>query len=141
MFRVLLPVGSDGDRARRAAEVVTSIPHDDDQIEVTILNVEKRIDARDSGGQVSSDDWYDEEEFPDFVGELRELLEASGIAVELRREHDDPAQAIVEIANEIGADRIVMSGRKRSPTGKVLFGSTTQSVLLHADVPVTVTLD
>jgi len=47
-------------------------------------------------------------------------------------------EAILETAEEIGAERIVMAGHRRTPVGKVLFGSVTQSVLLHSDVPVTV---
>jgi hypothetical protein len=30
-----------------------------------------------------------------------------------------------------------MSGRTKSPDGKVFYGSVTQSVLVHSDVPVT----
>jgi nucleotide-binding universal stress UspA family protein len=57
----------------------------------------------------------------------------------MRREHGDPAKLIRDISKESGVDRIVMSGRKRSPTGKALFGSVTQSVLLDSEIPVTVT--
>lgn len=47
-----------------------------------------------------------------------------------------PAEKIVEYADENDAEYIVIGGRKRSPTGKVLFGSVTQEVLLSADQPV-----
>lgn len=48
----------------------------------------------------------------------------------------DPADEIVEYANEQGASYLVLAGRSRSPVGKALFGSVVQSVLLSASCPV-----
>ena len=141
MFEVLLSVGGDEDRALAAAKAVSSLPDADDAVRVTLLNVETKIDAHDSGGAVHSEDWYDENEVPESVAAARDHLAEAGIETELRREHADPAETIVAVADEIGADRIVLSGRKRSPTGKVLFGSVTQSVLLDATTPVTVVME
>lgn len=47
-----------------------------------------------------------------------------------------PAREIVAYADEQDARYVVIGGRKRSPVGKVLFGSVTQAVLLDADQPV-----
>lgn len=46
-----------------------------------------------------------------------------------------PAERIIEHAEDGKASFIVTSGRKRSPIGKVLFGSVTQSIILNADLP------
>lgn len=48
----------------------------------------------------------------------------------------EPTREVLEVAEELGARYVVIGGRKRTPTGKALFGSTTQSILLDADRPV-----
>lgn len=48
----------------------------------------------------------------------------------------NPAEEILEYSEEVSAEYIVVSGRKKSPTGKALFGSVVQSILLDADRPV-----
>jgi nucleotide-binding universal stress UspA family protein len=48
----------------------------------------------------------------------------------------DPADRIVETGQKVDARFIVISARRQSPVGKVIFGSDTQSVLLNADRPV-----
>ncbi|WP_255171479.1 universal stress protein [Natrononativus amylolyticus] len=53
---------------------------------------------------------------------------------------DEEAGTILEIAEEYDCDHVFIGGRKRSPTGKVVFGDTTQSVLLNFDGRVTVEL-
>lgn len=45
---------------------------------------------------------------------------------------------ILRAAEEYDCDHIFLPGRHRSPTGKALFGDTTQQVLLEYDGPVTV---
>jgi nucleotide-binding universal stress UspA family protein len=49
----------------------------------------------------------------------------------------DPVEEILTAVEESDADYLVVGGRKRSPVGKAVFGSVTQSLLLDADVPVT----
>jgi nucleotide-binding universal stress UspA family protein len=47
-----------------------------------------------------------------------------------------PEEEIVKYADRENASYVVVSSNKRSPTGKALFGSVSQSVLLNADCPV-----
>lgn len=50
----------------------------------------------------------------------------------------EPADSIVEYADENDAQYVVLGGRDRSRAGKALFGSVTQSVILSLDRPVVV---
>ena len=47
-----------------------------------------------------------------------------------------PAVDIIDVANEIGAELIVIGIRRRSPVGKLLLGSEAQEILLLADCAV-----
>jgi nucleotide-binding universal stress UspA family protein len=141
MYRVLLPVGGDVDHVLAAADAVASLPNAADEVETVILNVYEGFEVSGEGGRVDSEDVWNEENYPESVDVVEDRLREAGVSTSRRREHGDPAEVIVEVATELDVDNITMSGRRRSPTGKMLFGSTTQSVLLAAERPVTVLLD
>lgn len=139
MYTVLLAVNSNEERARRAAEAVVDLPAARENVTVVLLSVFEEFDMADDS-TVKSEEFYDEDEYPESVDIARSILTDNDIPVEVRREHGDPTGMILTVAQEIGADSIAMSGRKRSPTGKAIFGSVTQSVLLDADRPVIIAM-
>ena len=68
-------------------------------------------------------------------------LEDADLAVTVNGAIGDHAESIVEMAGRTDADLLVIGGRRRSPTGKVVFGSTAQEVLLESPCPVTFVRD
>ncbi|MDL5363269.1 universal stress protein [Halalkalicoccus sp. NIPERK01] len=66
-----------------------------------------------------------------------ERFEAEGVSCKVRGAVGDPDELLVSMAEQIAADQLFIQGRKRTPAGKALFGSTAQAVLLNAPCPVT----
>jgi|GEM_PF-63181 len=78
----------------------------------------------------------------DVIGRLREADLPYDARIELHGCIDTAAgPALVGLATDVDADCVIVGGRARSPTGKALFGSTAQHVLLNADCPVTFVKD
>lgn len=50
----------------------------------------------------------------------------------------DEYEKILQAAADFDCDHVFIAGRKRSPSGKAIFGDTTQQVILNFDDPVTV---
>ena len=48
----------------------------------------------------------------------------------------DPADDLVNVAQDVEADIIVIGLRRRSPVGKLILGSNAQKILLDATCPV-----
>ncbi|WP_254531583.1 universal stress protein [Natrinema gelatinilyticum] len=71
------------------------------------------------------------------IHELRDVFVQHDVEYEIRGAVGDHGSSIVDLATSTGADRVIVGGRRRSPTGKAVFGSTAQEVLLSAPCPVT----
>jgi nucleotide-binding universal stress UspA family protein len=72
------------------------------------------------------------------LAEVRALVERSGVGFELehRITGKDGAEDVVAAAERVAASLVVIGLRRRTPTGKLLFGSDAQRILLDARCPV-----
>jgi len=71
------------------------------------------------------------------VRALGDAFEDAGVDYDVAGRVGDHGEAIVSLAGDTDADLAVVGGRQRSPTGKAVFGSTAQTVLLSSPCPVT----
>ena len=69
---------------------------------------------------------------------IAECDECAGLKVEEVVAHGDAASEIVRVARERGVDLIVIASHGRTGLGRMLFGSTAESVVRHAPCPVLV---
>jgi len=70
--------------------------------------------------------------------DIREQLTDAGVDHEIRQlvRGMDPADDLIQVARDVGADFIVIGLRRRSPVGKLILGSNAQRILLDAPCPV-----
>ena len=78
------------------------------------------------------------ERFDGLLEEVRAQLDEAGIEHEERRlvRGNEPAEDLISVADEVGADAIVIGLRRRTPVGKLLLGSNAQRILLEASCAV-----
>lgn len=128
--RLLVPVDRNEVRARNQAAYLASLPTNE-PIEVTVLYV---FPHQDYDG--APPHGFDE---IDAAVETAESLEDEGHTVEREAIGGEVARTILDRAEELDVDGIVVGGRKRSGISQVLLGSTVQDVMLSATRPVTIT--
>lgn len=73
------------------------------------------------------------------ISELVDHLAPTGLTVETAIEIGDPASTLLEIADRVGAELIVIGTHGRKGFARVLVGSVAEAVLRDAKVPVLVT--
>jgi len=137
MYRVLVPVDTDVDRALAQARYVADLPAADEEVEAVLLFVF----TGDSDDIPTEYRQFKTADRIQSVRRAREHLEDAGVEVNVRDDSGDTTDDILDDAEEYDVDAIVLGGRKRSPAGKAIFGRVTQSVILNTDRPVVVTGD
>ncbi|MHB9287135.1 universal stress protein [Halobacteriales archaeon Cl-PHB] len=142
MTTVLLPVTDHGRWTRAIADVVTDVEDDADAVVLYTFTDEDVASTR-ANLDVAVED-PDLDEFAarkSGVKDATEVLADGGIDAAVRGElvEEENGDGILRVASDVDADRIYLYSRKRSPTGKAVFGSPIQRVLLNSEVPVVVT--
>jgi nucleotide-binding universal stress UspA family protein len=86
------------------------------------------------GGDCSEPTFADEKD----LDGVRTALDGAGLSHTLCQITDatDIADAVLQTADDHGADLIVVGLRRRSPVGKALLGSNAQRIILGAHCPV-----
>lgn len=136
---LVVPVSEQQEQADRLVEGIPDLHYDPAETHLTVVNVFEEFEVHSrQWAEIESEEFYDAEELPETVASAAARLSEAGFTVDVRREHGDPAEMILDVAAETGADAIVMAGRQRSAIGKAILGSVTQGVLLSADRPVIV---
>ena len=84
---------------------------------------------------------FDADEARRFEEELviiQTQLDEAGVEHEVRQlvRGNEPSQDLIEVADEVNADFIVIGLRRRTPVGKLILGSNAQRILLDATCPV-----
>jgi nucleotide-binding universal stress UspA family protein len=122
MTHVLLAIDDDEDRARRQAGAVIDL----DLTPETVIILHVFTDDTE-GGSIAQ-----------FAPARRadERLADADVETTLAETSGDPGNEVLAEAADRGVDVIAVAGRKRSPAGKAVFGSVSQTIMLNAAVPV-----
>lgn len=70
------------------------------------------------------------------VRTVASALDEANVDYEIRGVVGEAGDAFVSLSEEVNPDLLYIQGQGRTPTGKALFGSTAQTVLLNAPYPV-----
>ena len=99
------------------------------QLRLLVVNSHRGGREFDRGDAIESEEQMDE---------VKSELSQAGVEYEVRQlvRGLDPAEDLVSVAKEFGAELIVIGLRRRSPVGKLILGSNAQRVLLDAPCPV-----
>jgi nucleotide-binding universal stress UspA family protein len=136
---LLVAVGAnDADRVDVLAEAVTAVANPTGA-RVVLLHVFDEDDLEGVREQLDDSDATasDAARRQKTVRDLTAAFDDEDVDYEIRGSVGEKADAIVSVAEDVHADRVFVAGRSRSPTGKAVFGSTAQSVMLTAPCPVT----
>lgn len=126
MYHVVMGVGEEVDQAVEQARAIIDLPRDAESIHVIIAYAFSFKRPNDNLTDLES------------VQEVISIFDDADVEYDLRDTQAEPSEFVIEVAADVGADLICVGGRKRTPAGKVLFGSVSQQILFKSNRPVLV---
>ena len=70
------------------------------------------------------------------IDTLAAAMEDAGVPYEIRGSIGEEGETILAETDAVDGDLLYISGRKRSPTGKAVFGSTSHRIMMNSSCPV-----
>lgn len=141
MYTVLVPIDEHDDRAQAQIDAVLDLPDASESVAVELLHVRKELEfGGDDDVQIGEVKTNREafDDLPALVGDALARLEEAGVETAVHSATGNPPAAILDLAEEFDVNELILGTRRKSPVGKVLFGSVTQAVILDSDRPVKV---
>ncbi|MFC6722929.1 universal stress protein [Halobium palmae] len=120
MTTILLAIDTNVERAKAQVDSITELPLAREDTDLVLYHVFRADDDGAEARNLKS------------VSEAIERLEGAGFEVSVEQSSGDAVEEVLNAAERVGADIISLAGRKRSPTGKALFGSVSQDIVLKS---------
>lgn len=125
MYQILVGLDTDVDRAMAQAAAIKDLPAVSEEVTAILTHV---FQDNPEGASV---------QHLESVRAVADSFDESDIDYELYEASGEPASELITAAADLEVDMICLSGRQRTPAGKVVFGSVTQAVIIGTDLPVT----
>ena len=131
MYNVVVAVGDDEERALDQADFVARLPQAAEEVIAHVVHT-LHGEEREAPQEMRRADRVAS------VRSVLEYLEQRNVTAKAQDISEPIADSIIDLADDLDADLVVVGGRKRSPTAKAVLGSVTQQVILNTDRAVTV---
>lgn len=137
--RILLPL--DGkEHCRYAYELAAELFPDSTFVLVHVINPSDASVSVDGSIPSFPDGWYEQrqKQAQQAFGDIEDLAASDGIETEQVVEIGRPARTILDVIESEAVDHVVMSSHGRQGFSRLILGSTAESVVRCASVPVTI---
>lgn len=143
MYELLVPVDRNEGRSRAQVDALLGPPYDVDAVRARVLNVVEDVDvsfteSRPRYADALAEEVEDLDGLPETVASVTDRLRGAGIETTVHSTRGPPTEVILAVSDAMDADAIVVGCRRRTPVGKVVFGSVAQEVIRRAECPITV---
>lgn len=144
---ILSAVDIDADPTPLVVGVDLAEAFDEPLVALAVLSESDYTDRRDARSGLpedfSGEDYSIDRAREDVANKIMQMAENGGLdteRIDARGVVGDPAEEILELADDIDPRYVVVGGRKRTPAKQALFGSVSHEIVRKADQPVVTTM-